>query len=209
VEVWGEDAFLTEVPEGRVDTRDVLLQLDSRGSLAYTHPLGGVPLHQPSRKGFTERGGHQRPTAASMRFDALKRDARPGRRRAPRRGAVYVLHGRLGRVSTRPATAGTHGADPFEQARYVVDSLPRVLLVQRTSRATTYEWEPATRSTAPTARYLSYLTNIYQQLFFGGDYDGIQSTYRWLAANAGLNLVEEIMMMPNYGEYVYDKRRAS
>ena len=98
-----------------------------------------------------------------------------------------------------------HGADPYEQAKYVIDGYHDYYWFSNFARDS-LTWSPYARVGRVYSRYMSYLTKSYQELFFTGSND-IMGTYRYMAALAGFNFLNELLMMPTYGNHVADSAK--
>lgn len=201
VETWPEAAFAdAQVDEdGTVIAKDILLALDDRYSLAYTHLLEGFNY-------MTVANWWGNVDNLKVRELAKFDDIRAGRdaddpNRAIEVPYMFCTDDWVGVDSS--CHRWDHGADPFEQTRYVIEGFKDYYWFSNFARDS-LSWSPFSKVSRTSGRYFSYLTNIYQQLFFSSDYDGIQGNYRFLAANAGLNFIAEVMMTPNYGDHVVD-----
>jgi hypothetical protein len=202
VETWTDDAFAEarQDTDGTVIVTDILRQLDFRESLVYTHLLDGFNYKTVADWwGNVENIKHRE----LRKFDDIRiaREADDPNRpiEVP---FMFCTDDWVGVDSS--CHRWDHGADPMEQTNYVINSYRDYYWFTNFARDS-LSWSPSSKVGRTYSRYFSYLTNIYQQLFFGGDYGGIQSTYRWMAANAGLNLIGEVMTTPNYGDHVLDE----
>lgn len=198
VQVFSDEAFSD--PTSGADAADLIRAFDDRGSLAYTGLLEG--FH------YT--------TVATLFGDVENIDRRSWM------PYEEVLAAREAEDPNRPVEvpfmfctddwvgvdSSCHrwdaGADPYEQAIHAVRRYRDYYPLSNFARDSLY-FNPYNKVSNTYSRIFSLLNNIYQQLFFAGDYDGIQSTYRWMAANMGLNLVAEVLMTPNYGNHVLDR----
>jgi hypothetical protein len=137
VEVWNDDAFRTVDPEVEVDVKDVFKQLDFRQSLVYTHPLEGFH-YTTLANGFTSVEDISQ-NRRLVKFDEIRaaREAEDAERPVE---VPYMFCTDDWVAVDSSCHRWDHGADPFEQARYVINSYHN------------YYWSMSrsTRSTAPT-----------------------------------------------------------
>ncbi len=203
VETWSEDAFAAAErgEDGNVIVADLIREFDFRESLAYTHLLEGYNYTTIANM-WGDVGNISK--RELVKFDEVRAAREAGDAQRPVEVPfMFCTDDWVGVDSS--CHRWDHGADPMEQTNYVINSYKDYYWFTNFARDS-LEWSPYSKVGRTLSRYFSYLTNIYQQLFFGGDYDGIQSTYRWLASNAGLNLIAEVLMTPNYGEHVVDSK---
>lgn len=202
VQVFAEDAFA----EGERDSddrsvaADLIRAFDDRASLAYTGLLDGFHyLTVANMFGNPEnidRRGWVRYEDVLAQREAEDED------RVVEVPYMFCTDDWVGVDSS--CHRWDAGADPYEQAIHAVRRYRNYYPFSNFHRDS-LTFSPYNKVSSTYSRIFYLLNNIYQQLFFGGDYDGIQSTYRWMAANVGLNLTAEVLMTPNYGNHVFDK----
>jgi hypothetical protein len=209
IEVFNKSAF-----DGAKDTglfsetwtaEDLLRSFDGRASLAYSHPLESYHYTTFANSfadvsKIADRG--------LMRYDTL-RDIRAiddddDENYAQRPVEVpYMFCSDNWAGVDASCQRWDHGADPYEQAKYVIDGYHDYYWFSHFPRDS-LTWSPYNRVSRVINRYMSYLSKIYQELFFMGSND-IMGTYRYMAALSGFNFMNEMLMMPTYGNHVADK----
>jgi len=202
VQVFAEDAFADGAvdDDGRPAAANLLRAFDDRSSLAYTGVLDGFHY-------LTVANMFGNPENIDRRGWVRYEDVLAGRAaddpdRVVEVPFMFCTDDWVGVDSS--CHRWDAGADPYEQAIHAVRRYRNYYPLTNFDRDSLY-FSPYNKVSGTYSRVFYLLNNIYQQLFFGGDYDGIQSTYRWMASNVGLNLAAEVMMTPNYGDHVFDK----
>ena len=203
VEVWNPSAFEgakdTEIFNDVVTAEDLLRAFDGRGSLAYSHPLESYH-YTTFANSFADVG--KIADRSHVRYETLRQArANDDEDRLVEVPYMFCTDDWAGIDSS--CQRWDHGADPYEQAKYVIDGYHDYYWFSNFARDS-LTWSPYSRINRVYSRYMSYLTKSYQELFFMGSND-IQGTYRYMAALAGFNFLNELLMMPTYGNHVADK----
>lgn len=203
VEIFNESAFDgardTEIFTDVTTVEDILRAFDGRGSLAYSHPLESYH-YTTFANSFADVS--KIADRSLVRFEGV-RQARIDEDPARPVEVPYMFCTDDWAGIDASCQRWDHGADPYEQAKYVIDGYHDYYWFSNFARDS-LTWSPFSRVSRVYSRYMSYLTKSYQELFFMGSND-VQGTYRYMAALAGFNFLNELLMMPTYGNHVADK----
>lgn len=202
VQVFSDEAFAdAEVDEdGRVVAADLIRAFDDRASLAYTGLLDGFNYGTLATLFGSVENIDKREWTRYENIREARQAEDPDRQvEVP---YMFCTDDWVGVDSS--CHRWDMGADPYEQAIHAIRRYRNYYPLSNFARDSIY-FDPFNKISSTYSRIFYVLNNIYQQLFFSSDYDGIQSTYRWMAANVGLNLIAEVMETPNYGDHVVNK----
>ena len=204
VEAFAPEAFAEARLDdaGRPEVADIIRDFDDRISPAYTKLLEGYHyMDIADRMGNVENFSKRE----LVKYDVIKEGSAAGDINRPVEVPyMFCTDDWVGVDSS--CHRWDHGADPYEQSYLVAQKYRNYYVFNNFSRDS-LNFDPFGLVSRTYSRVLYYMNNIYQGVFFGGTFNNQAFFYRWLGAHAGLNLVSEIMTMPNYGNYTIPKAR--